>query len=174
MASLSKDKSSPKSKVAKSALPVDELLGQQVPLFSLVTNRELTKFGDWSEKYCVLFFYPKDMTSGCTLEAIDFNNHLKKFKKMDVRILGISPDSLNSHNKFCLKEGFSLELVSDETKEISQWFKVFKEKSMYGRKYMGIERSTFLIDRDGKIIREWRKVKVQGHVEEVIEAIEEL
>ncbi len=122
----------------------------------------------------VLYFYPKDDTSGCTKQAIGFTESLKSFSDQSATILGVSPDTVKKHDKFKDKHELQITLLSDEEKEVVQTYGVWVEKSMYGRKYMGVERSTFLIDTDGKIARVWRKVKVPGHVDEVLEAVKEL
>jgi peroxiredoxin Q/BCP len=118
----------------------------------------------------VLYFYPKNDTSGCTLEAQDFNALLPRFEAAQARIIGMSPDPVKSHDKFCGKHGLAFPLASDEEKETLGRYGVWVEKSMYGRKYMGVERTTVLIDREGRIARIWPKVKVPGHAEEVWEA----
>ncbi|HET6376274.1 MAG TPA: peroxiredoxin [Methylocella sp.] len=122
----------------------------------------------------VLYFYPKDDTSGCTKEAIDFNRLRKDFEKTGAEILGVSPDSVASHAKFKTKHGLDLTLASDETKTMLEAYGVWTEKSMYGRKYMGVERTTFLIDGEGKIAAVWNKVKVPGHAEAVLAAAKAL
>lgn len=129
---------------------------------------------DFEGKWLVLYFYPKDMTSGCTIEAHDFTKALQKFKKVNAGVIGVSPDSEKTHCKFIEKEKLKLTLLSDESKKTLEKYGVWKEKSMYGRKYMGVERSTFLIDPDGNIAKEWRKVKVPGHVDEVLSTLKEL
>ncbi len=152
------------------------LLDRKVPDFTLpTTGAEQT----WSLKQAagrklVIFFYPKDMTSGCTLEAQGFRDQAAAFRKAGTAIVGISRDSLASHEKFCLKEKLPYALLSDADETICRLFDVIQEKSLYGRKYMGIERSTFLLDAAGILRREWRKVKVNGHVEEVLEAAKSL
>ncbi len=118
----------------------------------------------------VLYFYPKDMTSGCTRESQDFRDLYPKFRKAGVQIVGISRDSVASHEKFKAKEGLPFELLSDADEKVCRVFDVIKEKTLYGRKSLGIERSTFLLDAAGVLRREWRKVKVPGHAEEVLEA----
>ena len=118
-------------------------------------------------KYLVIYFYPKDKTSGCTVESQDFRDHVKKFKEMNCEVVGVSRDSIKSHKSFQEKESLNFPLISDPDENMCNAYGVMKEKSMYGRKYMGIERSTFLIDPDGNIIKEWRGVKVPGHVEDV-------
>lgn len=122
----------------------------------------------------VLYFYPKDDTSGCTREAKDFTDLAASFNKAGALVLGISPDSVKSHDKFKCKHGLTVGLLADEEKEVSAAYGVWVEKSMYGRKYMGVERSTFLIDAKGRIARIWRKVSVPGHAEEVLAAVKAL
>ncbi|GAW33408.1 putative peroxiredoxin bcp [Roseovarius sp. A-2] len=119
----------------------------------------------------VLFFYPRDDTSGCTKEAIAFSGLQSEFEAAGATVLGISKDSVVSHEKFRDKHGLSVPLLSDAESEVCEAFGVWKEKNMYGKTFMGIERSTFLIDGEGRIAREWRKVKVPGHAEEVLEAV---
>ena len=151
-------------------------MNRKVPEFALpATGTQDT----WSLKAAaghklVIFFYPKDMTSGCTLEAQGFRDQVGSFRKAGTAIVGISRDSLASHEKFCLKEKLPYPLLSDADEKVSRLFDVIQEKSLYGRKYMGIERSTFLIDKEGYLRHEWRKVKVTGHVEEVLEAAKSL
>ncbi len=125
-------------------------------------------------KPIVLYFYPKDDTSGCTAEAIAFNALRDKFEAAGAVVLGVSPDSAASHAKFKHKHDLSLTLAADESRAALEAYGVWREKSMYGRKYMGVERSTFLIDADGRLARVWRKVKVPGHAEEVLAAVEAL
>jgi len=118
----------------------------------------------------VLFFYPRDDTSGCTKEAVAFSGLREAFEAAGVQVFGISRDSVASHDKFAAKHALTVPLLSDEDSDICEKFGVWKEKSMYGKKFWGIERSTFLIDGEGRIVREWRKVKVPGHAEEVLDA----
>jgi peroxiredoxin Q/BCP len=122
----------------------------------------------------VLFFYPRDNTSGCTREAKDFTENLKQFDSTNVSVIGISKDSVESHKKFIKKQNLAISLLSDENGKVCEDFGVWKEKSMYGKTYMGIERSTFIIDGGGFIVKEWRKVKVAGHVNEVVQELEKL
>jgi thioredoxin-dependent peroxiredoxin len=122
----------------------------------------------------VLYFYPRDDTPGCTLEGQDFQRLLPAFKRAGARIFGISRDTLAAHQKFCSKFGFGFELLSDEDGAVCRQFDVIRMKNMYGRKLLGIERSTFLIDADGRLRREWRKLKVTGHADEVLEAVKAL
>ncbi|WP_353472648.1 peroxiredoxin [Salipiger sp. H15] len=122
----------------------------------------------------VLFFYPRDDTSGCTVENQDFSRLMPEFEALGVKVFGISADSLESHEKFLLKKSLAVPLLSDETAQTCTAFGVWKEKKMYGKTFMGIERSTFLIDGTGRILREWRKVKVPGHADEVLAAAKDL
>ena len=122
----------------------------------------------------VIYFYPKDATPGCTLEGQDFRDLHGRFKRQKTVVLGVSRDSVASHEKFKAKQNFPFDLLSDPDEKLCRQFDVIREKNMYGRKVMGIERSTFLIDADGKLRAEWRKVKVKGHAEEVLEAAKEL
>ena len=119
----------------------------------------------------LLYFYPKDFTSGCTKEACDFEKARRAFEKLDVEIVGISPDSPQRHQKFAHEKRLNFTLLSDSEHLAAQKFGVWKQKSMYGKKFMGIERSTFLVDEQGRIVKEWRKVKVAGHVQELLEEL---
>lgn len=121
-------------------------------------------------KKTVLYFYPKDNTSGCTKEACDFRDNMSRLLPY-ANVIGVSPDSIASHQRFQQKQGLNFTLVADVEHELAFKYGVWKEKSMYGRKYMGIERSTFILDEKGKIIKEWRKVKVAGHVDEILAAL---
>jgi peroxiredoxin Q/BCP len=151
-------------------------LDRKVPDFSLPVTGEAQTWSlkDAAGRKLVLFFYPKDMTSGCTLEAQGFRDQAAAFRRAGTAIVGISRDSLASHERFCLKEKLSYPLLSDAEEKVCRLFDVIQEKSLYGRKYLGIERSTFLVDAAGVLRREWRKVKVNGHVEEVLEAAKSL
>ena len=120
----------------------------------------------------VLYFYPRDNTPGCTAEARDFTKALPKFKKLGARVIGVSQDSLSSHEKFVAKQGLKVDLVSDPEGELCHKFGAIQEKSLYGRKFMGIVRSTYVLDESGKVLKEWPKVKVPGHVDEVLEFLE--
>jgi peroxiredoxin Q/BCP len=122
----------------------------------------------------VLYFYPKDDTSGCTAEAKDFTRLAPDFRKAGVEVIGVSPDSVESHAKFRKKYGLAVRLAADADKAVANAYGVWVEKSMYGRKYMGVERSTFLIDGKGRVAKSWRKVKVPGHAEEVLAAAKAL
>ena len=123
---------------------------------------------DFKGQRVILYFYPKDNTSGCTQEACDFRDNINRLTSY-ATVIGVSPDSIKSHKSFKEKQSLNFILLSDPEHKLAEDFEVWKEKSMYGRKYMGIERSTFIIDKNGKIEKEWRKVKVKGHVNEVIE-----
>jgi peroxiredoxin Q/BCP len=125
-------------------------------------------------KQVVIYFYPKDSTPGCTTESQDFRDLHAKFRRRNTVIFGVSRDSLTSHEKFKAKHEFPFELISDPDEKLCKQFDVIKEKTLYGRKFMGIERSTFLIDENGKLRAEWRKVKVKGHAEAVLEAVKGL
>ena len=146
-------------------------LDRKVPAFALpATGGKAWKLASAAGKPLVVYFYPKDATSGCTKEGEAFRDLYPKFRKAGVEIVGVSPDGLASHEKFKAKYEFPFELLADEEKAACRLFDVWKEKSMYGKKYMGVERSTFLIDGKGVLRREWRKVKVPGHAEEVLAA----
>lgn len=145
--------------------------GSMAPDFELPKDGGGTlRLADLKGKPVVLYFYPKDDTSGCTSQAVDFSTRRADFDALDVHIVGMSPDSQKSHDKFKAKHELTIDLVSDPDKGVLQTYGVWVEKSMYGRKYMGVERSTFLIDADGRIAEVWRKVKVPGHVDAVLEA----
>ncbi len=135
---------------------------------------ETVTLSQYSGRKLVLFFYPKDDTSGCTSEAIAFTALRDRFEAAGAEILGMSPDSPAKHDKFIAKHDLNVALASDEEKTVLDAYGVWKEKSMYGKKYMGVERSTFLIGKDGRIAKAWRKVSVPGHVEEVLEAARKL
>lgn len=138
------------------------------------TGEQELKLSDFKDKNIVLYFYPKDSTSGCTREGQDFRDDIAKFRRAKTIILGVSRDSVKSHENFKAKQEFPFDLLSDKEEKLCQQFDVIKEKNMYGKKVMGIERSTFLIDKKGVLRQEWRKVKVDGHVKEVLAAVKEL
>lgn len=150
-------------------------IGNDAPDFTVPTNNDGT-FSLSAQKGTpvVLYFYPKDDTSGCTKEAIAFTEALPDFQAAGAKIVGISPDSPAKHDKFVAKHDLKVILGADEDKRVCEAYGVWVEKSMYGRKYMGVERSTFLIDADGKIAQAWRKVKVPGHADKVLEAVKAL
>lgn len=148
--------------------------GDKAPNFSAPDQNETVHtLADYKGKHLVLYFYPKDMTSGCTVESCDFRDNLGRIQGYGAEILGVSPDSVKSHKKFVEKESLNFSLLADEEKTIVQDYGVWKEKSMYGKKYMGVERTTFLIGPDGTIKKIFPKVKVKGHVQEVIDALAE-
>jgi len=149
--------------------------GKKAPAITLKDqDGAKVSLNDFQGKNIVLYFYPKDNTSGCTKEACNFREDFPKFGKLNAVILGVSPDSVESHKKFTAKYNLPFSLLSDENKEVIEKYGVWKEKSMYGRKYMGVERSTFIIDKDGKVRKVFRKVKVADHNREVTEALTEL
>lgn len=146
--------------------------GDKAPAFSLPAGDGTTlSLKDFKGKKIVLYFYPKDNTSGCTKEACSFQENLSALKKKGAVLLGVSADGVSSHAKFAAKYGLSFPLLSDEKKELLKAFGVWKEKSMYGKMYMGIERSTFVIDERGTIAHIFRKVKVEGHTKEVLDVL---
>ena len=149
--------------------------GDAAPLFSLPADDGGTvRLTELRGKIVVLFFYPQDNTETCTAEAIDFSRHRDAFTEAGAVVIGISPDSLKKHANFRKKHGLTTPLASDEAREAIEAYGVWGEKTMFGRKYMGVIRSTFLIDRKGKIARIWRKVRVPGHAEEVLESVKSL
>ena len=148
-------------------------IGKSAPLFELPsTSGDSVKLSDCKGDLVVLYFYPRDNTPGCTTESQDFANAYKRFEKAGTRVFGISQDPIKSHMKFSDKLGLPFELLSDESGEVCRQYDVLKLKKMYGKEFMGIERSTFIIDASGKLMREWRKVKVPDHVTEVLAAVE--
>lgn len=150
-------------------------IGKKVPEFSLPATGGTTISLDLLKgKRVVLYFYPKDSTPGCTIEGRDFRDNIRKFKALNTVILGVSRNSLKSHEIFKEKECFPFALLSDTDEKLCKMFDVIKEKNLYGRKVMGIERSTFLIDEQGMLCNEWRKVKVEGHAAAVLEAVKNL
>ncbi|MES2998681.1 MAG: peroxiredoxin [Pseudomonadota bacterium] len=150
-------------------------IGQPAPEFSLpATSGETICLSSLFGKNVVLYFYPKDCTSGCTQEGKDFTEHYKKFASLNTIILGVSRDTVKLHMKFKSEQQFPFELLSDPDEKVCELYGVLKEKTMYGRKTCGIERSTFLIDKKGTLCREWRKVQVPGHVQAVLKAVAEL
>ena len=150
-------------------------VGEPVPNFDLpATGNKNLSLDDFKNRKLVLYFYPKDNTPGCTREGQDFRDNFDAFQAANTDIVGVSKDSVKVHENFCAKQTFPFDLISDTDETLCQLFDVIKEKNMYGRKYMGIERSTFLIDGDGVLREEWRKVRVPGHVEAVLEAAQGL
>ena len=150
-------------------------LDKKVPDFELpATGDETFRLSDYRGENVVLYFYPKDSTPGCTTEGQDFRDDHRKFRARKTRVFGISRDSLKSHENFRAKQEFPFALLSDADEKACALFDVIREKNMYGRKVLGIERSTFLIDAAGVLRREWRGVKVKGHVDEVLQAVKNL
>jgi peroxiredoxin Q/BCP len=149
--------------------------GKKIPSFNAeATSGKKIEFKNLLGRPIVLYFYPKDSTPGCTLEGEDFRDNYQRFRQQQATIFGISRDNLNSHEKFKSKYNFPFELITDPDEKLCKLFDVIKEKNMYGKKYIGIERSTFLIDAQGVLRKEWRKVKVKGHVNDVLNAVKEL
>ncbi|MED1420217.1 thioredoxin-dependent thiol peroxidase [Bacillus smithii] len=147
-------------------------IGEAAPDFELpASNGKKVKLSNFKGKNVVLYFYPKDMTPGCTTEACDFRDYHDEFSKLNAVILGISTDSLDKHKKFIEKYDLPFLLLADEDHQVCELYGVWKLKKNFGKEYMGIERSTFVIDQQGRLAKEWRKVKVKGHVEEALEFI---
>lgn len=147
-------------------------VGKKVPAFKRpATGDQQIRLSDFKGQNVVLYFYPRDNTPGCTREGQDFRDNMSKFKRQNTVILGVSRDSIKSHEKFREKQNFKFDLLSDEDEMLCEMFDVMKMKNMYGKKVRGVERSTFLIGSNGKLIKEWRKVKVDGHAEEVLDAV---
>lgn len=150
-------------------------IGMVAPDFELpASNGENVKLSDFRGKNVVLYFFPKDMTPGCTTEACDFRDKYEEFSPLNTVVIGVSPDPLTKHEKFIEKHNLPFILLSDEEHKVAESYEVWKLKKNFGKEYMGIERSTFLIDKEGKIAQIWRKVKVKGHVAETIEAAKKL
>nr|WP_295971336.1 thioredoxin-dependent thiol peroxidase [uncultured Bacillus sp.] len=150
------------------------LEGQLAPDFSLLaSNGEKIKLSDFRGKNVVLYFYPKDMTPGCTTEACDFRDRHQEFSDLNTVILGVSPDPIAKHEKFIEKHGLPFILLADEQNEAAKAYDVWKLKKNFGKEYMGIERSTFIINTEGKLVKEWRKVKVKEHIDKVFQYIQE-
>jgi peroxiredoxin Q/BCP len=149
-------------------------IGKKAPPFTLEGTNGTWSLDDGKGTALVIYFYPRDNTSGCTQEGLDFSARNALFKKAKAQIFGISPDSVASHEKFKKKMSFAFDLLSDPDQKVCKLYDVIQEKSMYGRKYMGVERSTFLIDAKGVLRHEWRKVKVKDHAEAVLAAVKAL
>ena len=150
--------------------------GKKLPAKTLklplaLSGGDSATLGDYAGQWLVLYFYPKDSTPGCTTEGLDFNALLPKLKKSNAAVLGVSRDSVRSHDNFCAKQGFRFPLVSDADEALCKAFDVIKPKKLYGRDYIGVERSTFLISPEGVIAQSWRKVKVPGHAQAVLDAL---
>ena len=150
--------------------------GKPLPKSSLalplvLSSGNTARLSDYAGQWLVLYFYPKDSTPGCTTEGNDFNALLPKFRKLGAQVLGVSRDSLKSHQNFCAKQGFKFDLVSDADEALCKAFGVIKPKKLYGREYVGIERSTFLVDPNGRLVQAWAPVKVPGHAQAVLDAL---
>lgn len=145
--------------------------GDKAPAFKMTSTNGPVSLKDYAGQHLVLYFYPKDNTPGCTTEANDFSAHLTKFTAAGAQILGVSKDSIKKHENFIAKHDLQIPLASDESGNVCEAYDVWVEKNMYGKKYMGIQRATFLIDPKGKIQESWPKVRVKGHVEEVLAAL---
>ncbi|NUU75587.1 thioredoxin-dependent thiol peroxidase [Paenibacillus xylanilyticus] len=149
--------------------------GMQAPDFELPSSTGKTvKLSDYRGQRVLIYFYPKDMTSACTQQACDFRDRHEEFQGLNTVILGISTDPMNRHDKFIAKYGLPFTLLSDEEHQVAEQYGVWQLKKLYGKEYMGIVRSTFLIDEEGKLLKEWSKVKVKGHIEAALEALKEL
>jgi thioredoxin-dependent peroxiredoxin len=149
-------------------------IGMQVPNFELEANNgETVNLSKFRGTNVVIYFYPKDMTPGCTTEACDFRDQIQQFTEVNAVVLGVSPDPVDRHQKFVEKYGLPFLLLADTEHLLAEAFGVWKLKKNFGKEYMGIERSTFIIDKEGKLVKEWRKVKVKGHVEEALSYIRE-
>ena len=150
-------------------------IGNLVPDFEAkATGDKTVNLSDYRGKFVVLYFYPKDSTPGCTLEGQDFRDNIEKFMALNAAVLGVSRDSIKSHENFKCKQEFPFDLLSDVDETLCQLFDVIKMKNMYGKQVKGIERSTFIIDPQGVLVKEWRKLSVKGHCEQVLLALKEL
>lgn len=150
---------------------MSELLMQKAPDFAAQSTQGTITLSELKNSYVVLYFYPKDNTSGCTMEGRDFSALYSQFQAQGCQVIGVSRDSLKSHQNFCAKQGFPFPLISDSDETLCRLYDVMKLKKMYGREYMGIERSTFLINPEGVVIGEWRKVKVPDHAKMVLQTL---
>ena len=149
-------------------------VGEKAPDFTLPNqDGENVTLSQYKGKNVVLYFYPKDMTPGCTTQACDFRDNYSEFEKLNTVVLGVSPDPIERHQKFIEKHGLPFTLLADTENEVAKMYDVWKLKKMFGKEFYGIERSTFVIDADGIVRNEWRKVKVDGHIEETIQFIKE-
>ena len=151
----------------------ESMIGRKVPDLPLTLSGGVVKtLSDYAGQWLVLYFYPKDSTPGCTVEAIEFDAQLSKFRQSGANVVGVSRDSVKSHDNFSAKQGLKFELASDTDQALCNAFDVIREKNLYGRKVIGIERSTFLIDPNGLVVQAWRRVKVPGHVQAVLSALQ--
>lgn len=149
-------------------------IGELAPDIALeASNGETVKLADFRGKNIVLYFYPKDMTPGCTTQACDFRDQHESFSNVNAVIIGVSTDPLSRHEKFIEKHGLPFILLADTEHKLAEAYDVWKPKKMFGKEFLGVERSTFIINKDGKLVKEWRKVKVKGHVEEALQFIQE-
>jgi peroxiredoxin Q/BCP len=154
---------------------MQDLTGKPAPIFTLPDQEgSMVNIADFKGKNIVLYFYPKDMTPGCTTEACDFRDQYSVFSEYNTVVIGISPDPAARHQKFIQKHGLPFTLLADEEQTAAELYSVWVLKKNFGKEYMGIERSTFLINKEGIIVKEWRKVRVKGHVEEILTAVKEL
>jgi peroxiredoxin Q/BCP len=150
-------------------------LGEMVPDFTLASsNGTDVSLSDFRGRRLIVYFYPKDQTPACTQEACDFRDYTPMLREKGTEVVGISPDDLKAHGKFSEKYSLPFELLSDPAREVCGLFGVWKLKKLYGREYMGVERSTFLIDGEGRLVREWRKVRVKNHVQDVLAALDSI
>lgn len=151
------------------------MVGQKVPDIAVLNqDGEKVSLTDFKGKNMVLYFYPKDMTPGCTTESCDFRDYHPEFEKLNTVVIGVSPDDITSHQKFIAKHNLPFTLLADTEQALAKHFDVWKLKKNFGKEYMGIERSTFVINTEGEIVKEWRNVKVKGHVEEVLQFVREM
>lgn len=149
-------------------------VGKKAPDFKAqATNGEEVSLSDFKGKNVVLYFYPKDMTPGCTTQACDFRDHHESFGELNAVILGVSPDPIDRHHKFIEKHDLPFLLLADEDHQIAEQYGVWQLKKNFGKEYMGIVRSTFIIDKEGNLVKEWRNVRVKGHVEEALQYVKE-
>ena len=147
-------------------------IGDKIPnLIVATTQNEALQLSSYQGKKLVMYFYPKDNTPGCTQEGKDFTEHYDEFKKLNTEVVGVSKDSLKKHSNFIEKYSFAFDLIADTEEELCNALDVIKEKNMYGKKYMGIERSTFIFDENGTLTHEFRKVRVKGHIDAVLDAL---
>ena len=150
-------------------------VGDKLPSIELdATSQQSINLAKIKNKHVVVYFYPKDSTPGCTTEGQDFRDNFKEFEKLNTLIFGVSRDSIKSHERFKEKQEFPFELISDPEEELCKAFDVIKLKKMYGKEYLGVERSTFLCKKKGKLVEGWRKVRVKGHVDQVLESVKAL
>lgn len=153
---------------------MSDLVGKKAPDIKMqASNGKTVSLADFAGKNIVLYFYPKDMTPGCTTQACDFRENNQSFADLDTVILGVSPDPLDKHEKFITKHSLPFLLLSDADHSLAKAYDVWVQKKNFGHEYMGMERSTFVIDKKGTVVKEWRKVKVKGHVEEALQYIKE-